>query len=559
MFRQLTFEPLEDRRVLAAFTVTNLGDAPVTGAGSAPGTLRQAIYDANHAAGADLIQFAAGLSGDVNLSVVGDTTVGPSALSVTSQITIQGNANGITIRRDVAAQDMRLFLVSATGDLTFDSVMVAGGLARGDNGAPGQNGDSALGGAVYNQGASHIVASTFVDNAATGGNAGTGGIGGAGLGGAVYNDGGELSIRNATFSGDSVSSGTGTNAQSSFGGAIYSKNGSLELYNSTLTQNTAKSGRDLYIIADSAGQTTDVQIYSSIIAQADLPGLAYDFVASADGSGNLELVGANNLIRSQNAYQSIAVSSDDPLLGALANNGGPTLTHELMPGSPAIGQGSNLLNLSTDQRGTSYSRVVGGVADIGAFELQTVTPPELPGDYNGTGIVNAADYVIWRKTVGAQVSQYSGADGNGSSIIDSGDYDVWRSHFGVSTSGTSANVSAIDASNLRDTALSDFALTSPLVSHFSFFGARSEMELNSTMQFEQVTQLSPRARDQALLAIFVEETPRHDSRGLAAPIKQAIELEGPQSTNCDLSSITSALNPALLQTASPVAASTSRA
>ena len=39
--------------------------------------------------------------------------------------------------------------------------------------------------------------------------------------------------------------------------------------------------------------------------------------------------------------------------------------------------------------------------DIGAFELQTVATPNLPGDYNGNQNVDAADFVIWRKTMGA--------------------------------------------------------------------------------------------------------------------------------------------------------------
>ena len=99
--------------------------------------------------------------------------------------------------------------------------------------------------------------------------------------------------------------------------------------------------------------------------------------------------------------------------------------------SPAIGHGSNLLNLVNDQRGDTYARVVGGTIDIGAFELQTVAAPNLPGDYNGNQAVDAADFVLWRKTKGADVPQYAGADGNGSSKIDDGDYDVWRGHFGA--------------------------------------------------------------------------------------------------------------------------------
>ncbi len=52
-------------------------------------------------------------------------------------------------------------------------------------------------------------------------------------------------------------------------------------------------------------------------------------------------------------------------------------------------------------------------------------------DYNQNGIVDAADYVIWRKTLGlAAVPPGSGADGNGDGTVNGPDYDLWRSHFG---------------------------------------------------------------------------------------------------------------------------------
>ena len=151
--RRLRFELLEDRRVLATFTVTNLNDAPVSGPGKRPGTLRQAVYDANNVAGADLIQFAANLSGSVNLAVVGDNTLGPSALVVSSPITIRGNANGITIGRDGSAAEMRLFRVTSAGNLTLESISLMGGMIRGANGAAaGENGGDVRGGAIYNAG-----------------------------------------------------------------------------------------------------------------------------------------------------------------------------------------------------------------------------------------------------------------------------------------------------------------------------------------------------------------------------------------------------------------------
>jgi hypothetical protein len=53
------------------------------------------------------------------------------------------------------------------------------------------------------------------------------------------------------------------------------------------------------------------------------------------------------------------------------------------------------------------------------------------GDYNDDGVVDAADYVLWRKTLRTiDVPPYSGADGNGSGAVDPGDYGVWRAHFG---------------------------------------------------------------------------------------------------------------------------------
>ena len=58
----------------------------------------------------------------------------------------------------------------------------------------------------------------------------------------------------------------------------------------------------------------------------------------------------------------------DPMLGPLADNGGPTLTHALMSGSTAIDAGTDDLGFDNDQRGPGFHRVVGVAADIGAFE-----------------------------------------------------------------------------------------------------------------------------------------------------------------------------------------------
>jgi hypothetical protein len=61
-----------------------------------------------------------------------------------------------------------------------------------------------------------------------------------------------------------------------------------------------------------------------------------------------------------------SLNNTDPKLGLLANNGGPTLTMALLPGSPAIDAGDTAAAPSVDQRG--FPRPVGAAADIGAYE-----------------------------------------------------------------------------------------------------------------------------------------------------------------------------------------------
>lgn len=76
----------------------------------------------------------------------------------------------------------------------------------------------------------------------------------------------------------------------------------------------------------------------------------------------------------------------DPLLDALALNGGPTATMRLLPGSPAINAGSNPASLTTDQRGAA--RVVGAAADMGAFEAPA-TSSACNLDMDGDNVLSA--------------------------------------------------------------------------------------------------------------------------------------------------------------------------
>ena len=122
----------------------------------------------------------------------------------------------------------------------------------------------------------------------------------------------------------------------------------------------------------------------------------------------------------------------NPMLGPLANNGGPTKTHALLASSPAINKGNpaavaGLGGVPTfDQREAPFARVSGGRIDIGAFELAAI-----PGDYNLDGVVDAADYVLWRN----DPASFGGAGG----------YAIWRSNFGATFGSGVSNAAALAA------------------------------------------------------------------------------------------------------------------
>jgi predicted outer membrane repeat protein len=77
----------------------------------------------------------------------------------------------------------------------------------------------------------------------------------------------------------------------------------------------------------------------------------------------------------------------DPMLGPLADNGGPTMTHALLAGSPAIDAGPNpvptFVGNDFDQRGSGFARIVFGVADAGAFEFQEPAEEPIAPSFTG--------------------------------------------------------------------------------------------------------------------------------------------------------------------------------
>src|SRR5690606_905706 len=104
------------------------------------------------------------------------------------------------------------------------------------------------------------------------------------------------------------------------------------------------------------------------------------------------------------------ITGSDPILSALANNGGPTQTHAIDSASPARDAGSNPLTLATDQRG--FSRDDGGGVDMGAFEFGSTAPSPTADptvtDPASTVVVDAASYsIVGTAAAGSTVRIYS--------------------------------------------------------------------------------------------------------------------------------------------------------
>jgi len=156
-------------------------------------------------------------------------------------------------------------------------------------------------------------------------------------------------ISNSTISGNGSFDGFDDDNSA---GCIYEP---VTISNSTVAFNWSWSGAGGLAIF-----TPEATIESSIFAHND----ATDLVAG-------HVSGHNNLIMTTTVALPADTIKADPLLLPLADNGGPSQTQALAPGSPAIDAGNNLAGLVTDQRGAPFVRSAGAAPDIGAFELQS--------------------------------------------------------------------------------------------------------------------------------------------------------------------------------------------
>ncbi len=309
-------------------------------------SLREMIDLANATDTFDLITFAEGLKGSIAL------TQGP--LIISADVTIF--APETTAIRIDGQHQSRVFLIddgdtSTTREITLENLTITGGLAEGLASA-----DDGLGGGILNRENLTLNGSTLAGNSA------------ATDGGGLFNDNGRVTTRNSTISGNSAGKS---------GGGLFNDAGTVTLRSTTVSDNSAPVAGGLHTDAST------VTLQNSIIANS----------TGADVVGTVVSKGVN--VVEDGSVKGVNVLNVDPLLGPLGDYGGSTLTHALLAHSPAINAGDNTLvdDLSTDQRGESFARMVGGQVDIGAFEAGANDWSQRPGRASDIG--GGADGSVW--------------------------------------------------------------------------------------------------------------------------------------------------------------------
>lgn len=343
----------------ATITVTNGNDAN-------SGSLRNAI---SSAAPGDVIVFSVAVT---------TVTLSSGELLIDKDLTINGGTNGVTITR--SSGSFRIFNIS-TGNVSLIKLTITNGNpGSGQAGGVQNNGiltmtncaitgnTSIQGGGIQNDNVLTMVNCTISGNTSTG----------AGGGFVMY--GTTTSLTNCTVSG---------NTSSTNGGGFDVPSGTLNLTNCTVANNTASDGGGMSL----SGSTHVFK--NTIIASNTATSTGNENISGTiNSTSSYNLIGIGGTGGLTNGTNGNQVNVSNPLLGALASNGGYTQTHLLLAGSPALDKGAAVSGVTTDQRGEMRPFNISNIAsasggddsDIGAVELQvtcntlTFTPASpLPG------------------------------------------------------------------------------------------------------------------------------------------------------------------------------------
>jgi serralysin len=111
------------------------------------------------------------------------------------------------------------------------------------------------------------------------------------------------------------------------------------------------------------------------------------------------------------------------------------------------GSAESITDFAITQPGTYYARVrtaletAGQVVQFYRLDLAaTALPPALLGDFNANGLVDAADYTVWRSENGLARPAFTGADHTGDGLVNAADYGLWASNYGASGAVSAAAV-----------------------------------------------------------------------------------------------------------------------
>ncbi len=302
---------------------------------------------------------------------------------IDSRLTLNGPGAGfLAVRRDVPAA-FRIFTVNERQlNLSVSGMTIANGRAPVDfGGGVSSNSDLHLsevavtgnfsqfgGGVAVRNGSSVISRSTISGNEAEGG---------GGLYFGAQSSAARLRLELSTISG-------GTSSVPGGGGILHSTSSgtsALEVIGCTITQNGGFFGGGVVMRTSVAGDSATTVFRNSIVVN-NTSGFSSDLYSEGPGSESFESRGFN---LSNDSGGSVFLRPTDlesatPLLGGLAQNGGQTATHALLPGSPAIDRGQRS-GANFDQRARTRpyddpaipNAATGDGTDMGAFEFR----PEL--------------------------------------------------------------------------------------------------------------------------------------------------------------------------------------